>query len=112
MSGALSRTKGANAEREVCRLLREYGWPDAERTSNGRFQSGRGDIALGPESVHLEVKRGETARVWDWWMQARLDSLATPTAMPVVAFRRSHSKWLALVELEDLLPLLKLRESA
>jgi hypothetical protein len=108
----MSRTKGANAEREVCRLLREHGWPDAERSSNGRSQSTRGDVNRGPAGVHLEVKRGETARVWDWWTQARMDSLATPTDIPVVAFRRSHSRWMALIELEELLPLLRLRESA
>jgi Holliday junction resolvase len=106
---ALSRTKGANAEREVCRLLHEYGWPNAERTSNGRVQSNRGDIANGPAGTSIEVKRGETAKVWAWWMQASLDSLETG-ATPIVAFRRSRSQWLALIEFDELLPLLALRE--
>lgn len=103
-----SRDKGAAAELEVARIVRAAGWPKARRTSDGREQALRGDIAHGPAGVHLEVKRVESARVWDWWEQAQGD--LTVGYMPVVAFRRSRSPWLALTELDDLLPLLALKE--
>ena len=103
-----SRDKGAKGELEVARIIRGAGWPKARRTSDGREQALRGDIAHGPAGVHLEVKRFEKAHVWEWWEQAQGD--LTVGYMPVVTFRRSRSPWLALVELDDLLSLLRLRE--
>jgi len=108
--GKASRDKGAAAEREVARIIRDAGWPLARRTSDGREQALRGDIAKGPAGVHLEVKRFEKAHVWEWWEQAQGDLAVGYT--PVVAFRRSRSPWLALIELDELLPLLALRERA
>ena len=54
--GARERERGARGEREVVQLVREHGWPGAERSSNGRAQVGRGDIALGPEFTSIDVK--------------------------------------------------------
>lgn len=111
-TGKTSRAKGASAEREIVQLLREYGWQEAERTSNGRSQSGRGDFANGP-NVHLEAKRCERAEVWKWWEQVQRD--ADPDSMytlpPVVVFRRSRSPWLALLSFEELLALLRLERA-
>lgn len=105
---ASQRTKGAAGELEVVHLLREYGWPNASRTSDGRHQSLRGDIAHGPAGVHLEIKRRETVSVVKWWEQANAE--ADRLCVPVVAFRRSRMPWLACLELDELLPLLRLRE--
>jgi Holliday junction resolvase len=103
------RAKGARGELEVVGLLQAAGWPLARRTHDGREQARRGDIANGPEGVHLEVKRTERASVWRWWEQATADA---GSATPIVAFRRSRSDWLAVVELDELLALLALRERA
>jgi Holliday junction resolvase len=105
---ARERRKGAKAELEVARIIRDAGWPKARRTSDGREQALRGDITHGPAGVHLEVKRFEKAHVWEWWEQAQGDLRVG--YMPVVAFRRSRAPWLALTELDDLLPLLALKE--
>jgi|HubBroStandDraft_6_1064221.scaffolds.fasta_scaffold01839_20 hypothetical protein len=114
--GASERNKGARGEQEIIQLLRTYGWPNAERTSNGRAQIARGDFANGPR-IHLDAKRTEVAHVWAWWEQANRDcrgrdplTLNSAPALPVVAFRRSRSPWLALIEFEELLPLLALKE--
>jgi len=116
------RRKGAGGELELCAILREHGWKDARRTHDGREQALRGDIAHGPAGVHLECKRTEKASVWAWWKQAcddawvggkesALEGIKYKTRqIPVVAFRRSRSPWLALIELDELLPLLALRE--
>lgn len=94
--GAASRRKGVAGEREVAALLERYGF-----TTRGLEASGdtlafhRAGLVL-----HVETKRCETARPWAWLAQAEAD---TPAAVvPVVAFRRSRSKWYAMIALDDL----------
>lgn len=110
MTGAMSRRKGASAELEFCRVLAAHGWPNAGRTSDGRTQTGRGDIAHGPEGFHIEVKRRERLEIVRWCQDTELD--ATPTDTPVVAFRSNHQPWRMVMLADDLLPIIKLRESA
>ncbi len=104
--GRGARTKGGIGEREVVQLLQEAGFPDARRNFQSGGQGGGDIVNVG--SVHLEVKRQETVKVWEWIGQAEAE--ARPTDIPVVAFRRSRSGWYGVLPLEDLLPLLKLRE--
>lgn len=102
------RTKGAAGEREVIRIFREHGWPNAERTSNGRVQHGRNDVANGPEGCAVEVKRQERLN-----LAPALDQLARdsdPLDVPILVHRPSRHAWMATLPLEDLLPLLALRE--
>lgn len=103
-----SRRKGAEGERQVCRILHAHGWPHAERTSNGRDQTGRGDIARGPEGVHLEVKLRQRLNVSEAWDQVKRD--AHTLDIPVLVHRPSRHEWMATMPLTDLLPLLALRE--
>lgn len=108
MSGLTSRTKGANAEREVVQILRVHGWPLAQRTHDGRIQANRCDVSGGPEGVSLEIKRHEKLNV-----PAALDQLkrdAPPLDIPILVHRPSRHEWMCTLPLEDLLPLLKLRE--
>ena len=103
-----SRAKGARGEREVVRILRAHGWPNAHRTSDGRTQSARGDIAGGPPGVHLECKLVSKLNV-----PKALDQLiadARPCDIPVLVHRPSRHEWSATLSLEDLLVLLQLRE--
>ncbi len=102
------RRKGAAAERETIALIREAGWPHARRTSDGRGQVGRGDVAGGPVGVHIEVKRQERLNVPAALTQVRSD--ADPLDIPVLIHRPSRSEWMATLPLSDLLPLLVLRE--
>lgn len=92
------RDKGRKGEAEVAELYRRHGF-------EVRGLEGGGDhlVACGPASgliVHSEVKRQEVARPWLWWEQAR--SEAPAGTMPVVMFRRNRSRWLALVDGEEL----------
>ena len=102
---ASERRKGANGELEVVKLLHAHGWTDAKRSSDGRSQVARGDIADGPVGVHFEVRRRETAAIWAWLEQAERE--ARPGEMYVVPFRRSRSTWKVATELEFLLGLLR-----
>jgi hypothetical protein len=106
---AKSRTKGASFEREVIAVLREFGWHDARRTSDGREQHRRGDIANGPPGCHLECKRSERLNIAEALRQAIAD--ADEHDIPVVVHRPSRCATMATLPLSDLLELLALREA-
>lgn len=105
---ASQRRKGKEGELEIVQILHRYGWGFAERTSNGRDQSARGDIAHGPAGVHIEVKRQEKLSVPAAIDQAIRD--ANELDVPIVIHRPSRHPWYATLPLEELLPLLALRE--
>lgn len=97
------RDKGSRGEREVAAIFRAAGF-DLDRTPNSGGLRILGDLYGQALPFHVEVKRHEVARPWAWWEQARSES--PPGALTVVAFRRSHSPWLAIVKLERLAELL------
>ena len=100
--------KGNGGEAEVIDILRESGWPHARRNfASGGY--GGADVVNGPADSSIEVKRCERAEIWKWLRQA--EAAARPTETPMIVFRRNHCRWYACLPLEDLLPLLKLRES-
>jgi hypothetical protein len=104
--GMTERRKGERAEREIVELLHAHGWSRATRN----FQSGgqgNGDIAHGPEGTSWEVKRSERFRLRDAYRQA---AIAAKGDIPVVATRWNDGPWLAVIELSELLVLLRLRE--
>ncbi len=96
------RRKGVGGELEVAAIFRTVGF-DCDRVPNSGGLKIKGDL-LGDVPAHLEVKRQEVARPWAWWEQAAGEAPAG--AMPVVAFRRSRSPWLAIVDLEQLAQLM------
>lgn len=102
------RSKGAGAEREVVALLVRHGWARARRNFGSGSQGG-GDVVDGPAGTHIEVKRTERLRLREAYAQALA---AAGTDLPVVAHRCNGGPWLATVELEELLALLRLREHA
>lgn len=97
------RRKGVAGELEVRDVFRARGF-DCDRTPNSGGLRLKGDL-LGTVPAHLEVKRQEVARPWAWWEQASAEAPAG--VMPIVAFRRSRSPWLAIVELETLARLIQ-----
>ena len=108
MSGLRSRNKGARGEREIVDILHAHGWPRATRNfaSGG---TGNGDIANGPAGTAIEIKYQERLNV-----PAALDQLmadAHPTDLPLLVHRPSRHPWMVTLALDELLPLLKLRET-
>lgn len=106
-NGRGRRAKGGTGEREVVALLHRYGWRRARRNFASGGQGGS-DIVDGPADTAWEVKRVESLNIHKAYAQAQ--DAAAPYEMPVVAFRRNGGKWLAIIELEELLPLLRLKE--
>ena len=107
MSGS-ERRKGAAGELEVARVFKAFGF-DCDRTPNSGGLRFKGDLQ-GELPLHVEVKRQEVARPWLWAKQARADSGAG--ARWLVAMRRSHDEWLAMLPLVHVLRLLELEQAA
>lgn len=108
--GAAHRSKGARGEREVIDIIQSHGWLNARRSSDGRIQSHRGDVLHGPQGCHIEIKRQERLNVPAALTQAAEDAL--PHDIPIVIHRPSRHEWMATLPLEELLPLLALREAS
>lgn len=114
MSGS-QRRKGAEGELEVVELVRAAGWPRATRN----WRSGAGgnsDIAHGPAATVIESKRTNALRLRQAWDQVASDAeRAGPGVLPVLAHRWDGTRWerapwLGILELDELLALLALRE--
>lgn len=102
-----SRDKGAQFERDVQDMARAHGFTQCRRA----FASGaRGGADLtGIPGVALECKRQERVELRSWWAQA--EAAADPGEVPVVALRWSRGPALAVLPLDELLSLLRLREA-
>lgn len=100
--GRSSARKGADGEREVMAILRERGYA-VER--GGTQPYGQRPDLYGLDGIHLEIKRAEAARIWEWMQQSRQDAARFGDGRPTVIFRRSRSDWLVCMELKDWLTL-------
>ena len=98
MSGKKSQRKGADGERELAALLREYGYP-IERGGSCSF--GEAPDLTGLPSIHIECKRTETLRLSEWMAQAERDAQRLGDGAPAVFYRRSRSPWCVVMKLED-----------
>lgn len=106
--GRSERDKGLKGEREVAAIF-------ASRGLEVRGLEATGDhlIVCDPSSglvFHSEVKRQETARVWLWIAQAQAEAAAG--AVPIVTFRRNRSRWLSIIDAEQLADLIVLASAA
>ncbi len=107
--GRGSKNKGKVGEREVVALLRERGFV-ARRGQ--QFAGGPGspdvvhNMALADDcAIHIEVKRGEQFPLWASLDQANED--ATPGDIPVVFHRKSHKRWVVILDAVDFLTIMK-----
>lgn len=100
-----SRAKGKRAELELCRIL-SAAYPGACRNLD-QFQADKRDV-LNVPGVHIQVKHVESLNIWKALDQA-IDEAAS-TDVPVVAFKRNRSAWFGALELDELIPLLRLRD--
>jgi hypothetical protein len=118
-----SRQKGANAEREVAKLLKAW-WMQLEPECNfvktplsGGFSTPavRGDFKLNGDLMttaklfpwSVEIKRredwseetfraGKPSPVWSWWNQTCRAAKETQQR-PMLWFRKSHKPWVVMV---------------
>lgn len=100
--GKRSQRKGADGERELAAILREYGYP-IKRGGSMSF----GDVPdlVGLPGIHIEVKRAEQVRLSEWMAQALRDSKRFRDGIPAVFHRRSHEAWHVTMSLSDFMTL-------
>lgn len=101
-SGKASQRKGADGERELAAVLREYGY---EIKRGGSMSFGEVPDLVGLPGIHVEVKRREQVRLSEWMQQAEADSKRFRDGMPVVFHRRSREPWRVTMNLADFMRL-------
>lgn len=103
-----SRRKGKVGELEVARILRSHGWGFAERTSRGTSQNGK-DFKNGPAGCTIDARRERRVPVTKAFYELKAE--ADPLDVPILVHRNDgNTEWLATMPLEELLPLLRLKE--
>jgi hypothetical protein len=105
MSPINSRAKGKRGELALRQVLIPY-WPDAGRNLD-QFGPNKMDMVNTP-GVHWQCKWVESLNIWKALNQAITE--ADPKDIPVVAFKRNGTRWFAALELDELIPLLRLKE--
>ena len=89
-----SRAKGAKGERELAKILKEYGY----NCRRGQQYSGlEGEDVVGLDYIHCEVKRVEKLNLYDAMEQSKRDR--KQGQFPVVFHRKNNKKWLVSMEL-------------
>ena len=103
-----SRDKGVRGELEFAAFLHKHG-VEARR---GQQRAGGGDspdVISAFTQLHWEVKRVQAGNPYDWLEQAQHD--ANKGSMKVVAHRRNNKRWIAVTFMDELVPLLWMREA-
>ena len=88
----MSKTKGANGEREILRWFVKH-FDQIERLSRNLAQSREGgcDCTELP-GIALEVKRQESLSLPAWWRQTTKSAIEIQL-MPVLVYRQNRGKW-------------------
>ena len=101
-----SRQKGAAGEREFAQVLKDAGVA-ARRGQQFAGGADSPDVISDFTDVHFEVKRTEKTDLYAWLKQASDDA---GDNLPVVVHRKNRGGWVALVDWDDMLMLLTVRE--
>lgn len=96
--GRKSQKKGRGGELELARLLQGYGY-DVQPGKAVSFDS-TPDLT-GLPGIHIECKRAEQLRPYDWMAQAERDAVRFGDGLPAVFFRRNRQPWLVTMRLDD-----------
>ena len=99
--------KGADGERELAALLREYGYPLGR---GGSLSFGEVPDLTGLPGVHIEVKRVERLNVPEAMKQAVRDAEKFHDGVPALFHRRSREPWLVTMRLQDWMGLYRMQK--
>lgn len=100
--GARQRQRGAETEREVCKIITEKtGWQTNRIL--GQARDGGADVRLG--QFLIEVKRRKSIAVYEWLDQCQKASSVSDK--PVVIARGDHKGFVVIQPLEDWLEMAK-----
>lgn len=100
-----SKAKGAKGERELSRLLKEYGY-DTRRSQQYCGVNGDADV-VGLPGIHIECKRVQKLNIYEAMDQAINDSGARAMPfdypLPTIFHRKNNCKWLVTMRWLDFL---------
>lgn len=96
-----SRRKGAEFERKLAGILREYGF-DSRRGQQYSGANGDADV-VGLPGVHIEAKAVEKLNLYDAMAQSKND--AREGEIPVVVHKRNRKAILVTMELPEFMEL-------
>lgn len=97
-----SRAKGARFERELAKMLREYGY-EAERGCQHSGGKDSPDVKCNLLNTHIEAKNVEALNIWKALEQSQRD--AGEDEMPIVVFKRNRSRVYVALPFEDFMKL-------
>jgi len=100
--GRMQQRKGAEGERELSGILREYGY-DTQR--GGSLTYGSIPDIVGLDNVHIECKRAERLDLLAAIRQSEADAARFKDGMPVVIHRKNRSPWIVSMTLENFMRL-------
>ena len=103
--GSLSKRKGKRGELEAAKELSRLLGIEARRGQQFCGGSDAPDVITSLSRVHFEIKRCESFRLWAALDQATGD--AGTDKLPVVLHRTNHRPWVVVLQLENLLPLVR-----
>lgn len=92
-----SRRKGAEFERKLASMLRDFGY-DSRRGQQFSGANGDADV-VGLPHIHIEAKAVERLNIYDAMEQAKRD--ARDGEIPAVFHKKNRCKVLVTMELED-----------
>lgn len=99
-----SREKGQRGERELAKMLREFGI-EAERGQQRAGSAESPDVKHSINGLHIEVKRVEKLNIWSAMAQAVRDA---GSLIPSVWYRRNHGQWWVAIPAKHFLWIIKL----
>jgi len=99
--GTGARTKGANGERELYKLLNavldeELGCHDNYLRRNSDQSRAGGYDLVGCPWLAIEVKRQEQLNINAWWQQTVRQ--AKPGQVPILLYRQNRKPWRAVMQ--------------
>lgn len=105
--GRGSQRKGADGERELAALLREYGY-QVERGGSQTF--GSVPDLVGLPGIHIEVKRVERLNLAEAMQQSERDAERFRDGSPAVFHRRNRGEWLVTMPFSEWIKLYRKKE--
>ena len=101
-----SKAKGARAERELAKILRDHGY-ECRRGQQYCGANGDADV-VGLNGIHIECKHVEKLNIYNAMAQAKVDC---GDKLPTVFHRKNDCEWLVSMRLKDWIRLFRGWES-
>lgn len=92
-----NKAKGARGERELARVLRQYGY-ECRRGQQYCGSNGDADV-VGLPGVHIECKRVEKLNIYNAIDQAKRDK--KENEISAVFHRKNNCEWLVTLPIDD-----------